>query len=144
MCTAPCDVVVPSAFGYRLNGEGLRPSGKFTLDVGTHVIDADLGSKTSWSMAPWFVIGGLALAAGGGVMAWKGTNDASSSSTATVEGDTTLRDVGYVVLGVGVVIALAGTIVLAANGNSVEIDGKAIASRKSGSGFALTPNGFVF
>lgn len=144
VCSAPCDVVVPSGGGYRVTGDGLRTSGSFALDAGTHVIDADLGSKTTWAMAPWLIAGGLVIAAGGGVMAFRQTTDTTNAGKPTAESDTTLNDVGYVVLGVGLAFAIAGVITLVANRNSVEMDGKSVAGRKSSSGFALTPNGFVF
>jgi hypothetical protein len=144
VCSAPCDIVVPSGTGYRVTGDGLRTSGNFTLDAGTRVIDADLGSKTTWAMAPWLVVGGLVVAAGGSVMAFRPTKNDPQPGGGSAEPDTTLNDVGYVVLSVGVAFAVAGVIALVANRNSVDVNGKSVAARKSSSGFALTPNGFVF
>lgn len=148
ICIAPCDAVVTPGGGYRVSGEGLRSSKHFEIGQGAHSIDAELGSNLRTGGALVFTaLGGSAMFLGG-VFAAVGTRTAtdygSGTGKTTTHEDTTWRDTGLVLLGIGAVSLVVGLVLFANNANSVKLDDREVATRKPSSDFAWTPTGFVF
>lgn len=126
VCLAPCGVTVDPAGTYRVGGGGVIVSESFTLPraSGEVTIDASVGSKG----AHW---AGLGLMIGGGVAAVYGALylimadlfsdiDANNMTSASTDFGDTVRNIGLLALGLGLVLEVTG-IVLFSKGTSVQV-----------------------
>jgi len=102
VCTAPCNVEVRGG-AYRLNGEGLRSTGTFTIDRNA-TLEASLGNSGAMTAGMTLLGGGLlfgliGLISTSGPKNETPTYDPSTGKTGT-EPDT-IRSAGYVFLVLG-------------------------------------------
>jgi hypothetical protein len=130
VCTAPCDQKLPTAYRYRVTGNGIKESGPLRLSEveniefslrapppGSETIRVHDASKT------WFVIGVIAVPVGA-VAAYFGLEFAAggviASGLASTDGGTsrptnTLEASGWTMFGLGAVVAVGGLILTIAN-----------------------------
>lgn len=130
VCYAPCNKSVPEG-RYYVAGDGKRNSGVFDLRAGSRTVRADMGSIVTWGVGAGSVAvgSGFLLAGGLVVMAASGQHEKTE---------------GEWLVAIALPFLITGIILMASNGNSIEVDGESVARAKPRSTFALTPTGFVF
>ncbi|HEY1954300.1 MAG TPA: hypothetical protein VGH28_01780 [Polyangiaceae bacterium] len=138
ICVAPCEANLETSGMYRVAGDGVTPTGTFSLPppsangaMRLHVHAGSLGARVG---GLWLTVGGITIALAGGVLA--GTAAALQSSQADLSG---LLIGGLVTAGIGVVMTAIGIPLIAQSGTSVFTD----------DGFRLArvraiPGGFAF
>ena len=139
VCVAPCDRAVDGRGVYRVDGEGLMPSGSFRLPAGNVDLRARTGSKGGW-------VGGLLLTSLGAGFTLAGAMTAGfstipvDSTSGNVESQRSARafllDFGLVALGIGVVSVVTGVALLVGNTTHVT-DGRAAHPRRGPTAEAL-------
>src|SRR5262245_15691509 len=124
-CIAPCGVIVDPNAVYRVGGGSSIASEPFQLPRGSGdvYIDAQVGSKVKHWAGLGMMIGG-AVAAAYGVIYWqfsKAFADVESSSGSGSTGfSDTVRNIGLMAIGAGVVVEIIG-IVMFTGGTSVQV-----------------------
>jgi hypothetical protein len=120
VCSAPCDIQLPTAYYYRVAGGGLKASGEFTLHAQPgerETLDVHGASKG------WFVLGVVAIPVGllvgyiGLIVGAFGTlvSTASSASGQPSSAANNAAGVGWTMFGIGLVAAAGGLILVIAN-----------------------------
>jgi hypothetical protein len=148
VCYAPCDVVVPRGGDYRVTGEGRRYSAPFALEGESRTIDGRLGSSTGFTAGFWSTGLGVGAIASGALWYLLESSRAPRTTIDYTTGAETVQEKSYTMtwgfLAVGVVLTTIGIVAMASNTNEIKIDGDVVARARPRSGFAFTPNGFVF
>jgi hypothetical protein len=141
VCTAPCDKQLPTAYWYRIVGNGIKTSKEFSLEAptgGHETITVNGANKT------WFIIGVIAMPVGG-IVAYigllVGLVGSIGSTTSTAVGDTQSKQIsdstaatGWTMLGIGAAAAVGGLILTIANwrtGVSQDVAGQQTGSLQS-------------
>ncbi len=142
VCTAPCDKAVPSAFSYRIGGEGIRNSRVFSLHPANgsrETIDVDEGSKAG------FVLG-IVGASVGSVAIFVGlmvvlVNTVTASLDGGGSPDRSGQQTGFVIMGLGLAGMIGGAVAIATNARTKLTEGPAAqgASLLLPRGWALGP-----
>jgi hypothetical protein len=124
VCSAPCDRRLSTAFDYRINGAGLKASGRFSLHGAP-------GSRETIRVAPassgWFVVGVIAAPVGG-IVAYVGIFLVAFGTFGytTTQGGTTTQQgpsagvaaAGWTMIAVGGVLGIGGLVALMTNWRS--------------------------
>jgi hypothetical protein len=132
VCLAPCGRDVDTRALYRVDGEGLAPSGSFFLPPGPVRLRAQTGRLVGRAVGVAFTALGASYAPTGAVFL----------GLSALPGDTrpTFRALGGTFLGLGVVALAVGVPLLVANTTRVtDASGRAV-----GRPWSLTPLGLVF
>ncbi len=144
VCTAPCDKAVPSAFSYRVGGEGIRNSRVFSLHPANgsrETIDVDEGSKAGFVLGiVGASVGVLAVSIGLIVVL-------ASSITASFDGgespDRSGQQTGFAIMGIGLAGVIGGAVAIATNARTKVTEGPASQGASlpasPGGGWALAP-----
>jgi hypothetical protein len=115
VCTAPCDKEMPTAYYYRVVGDGIKASGEFTLHAqpGDHeTLDVHGASK------PWFVIGVVAIPIGlvvGYIGLIVGVIGSAVSSVDQSSQANNTAGVGWTMFGLGAGAAIGGLVLVIVN-----------------------------
>jgi hypothetical protein len=111
VCWSPCDTRTWADASYRVVGEGVMPSGEFSLppaNEGRVHLRVDPGSQVKRNVGIGLLIGGVALGVVGGVvtgLGWSGTNTVDG---VTREGNQDLKTVGALLLAAGIGTGVGG------------------------------------
>ncbi len=133
MCESPCDKQVPVDGDYRIEGVGVRPSGRFSLQgkAGDRVVIEVNAASKGW-FAAGLVSGGVGLltiviglyivavgAIGNSIDKGfcSGTTTSGCGSSTTTSSDS-IKAAGWTVTGVGAVLSTLGVIAIASNWSS--------------------------
>ncbi|HLK41681.1 MAG TPA: hypothetical protein VKU41_33265 [Polyangiaceae bacterium] len=120
VCSAPCDKELPTAFYYRIVGDGIKASGEFTLHAqpGEHeTVEAHGASKT------WFIIGIIAIPVGliaayvGFAVGIVGTllSTANNISGTSSTNSDAAAGLGWTILALGLGAAVGGLVLVIVN-----------------------------
>jgi len=125
VCIAPCGAVVDPTATYRVGGGSSIASDPFQLPraSGDVFIDAQVGSKVKHWVGLGLMIGG-GVSALYGLLYWQLSKAFADVETSSGNGSTgfsdTVRNIGLIAIGVGVVLEVVG-IVMFADGTSVQV-----------------------
>jgi hypothetical protein len=142
VCSAPCDKAVPSAFSYRIGGEGIRNSRVFSLHPTSgnrETIDVDEGSKAGFVLGiVGASVGSMALVTGLLVVLINSVTDSLDGGGTP---DRSGQEVGFAFIGVGLAGVIGGAVAIATNARTKLAEGPAAqgASLLPPGGWALAP-----
>lgn len=142
VCSAPCDKAVPSAFSYRIGGEGIRNSRVFSLHPASgdrETIDVDEGSKAGFVLGiVGASVGSLAMTIGLMVVLLNSITDSLDGGGTP---DRSGQQVGFAFIGVGLAGIIGGAVAIATNARTKVTEGPAArgASRLPPGGWTLAP-----
>jgi hypothetical protein len=142
VCSAPCDKAVPSAFTYRIGGEGIRNSRVFSLHPSSgnrETIDVDEGSKAGFVLGiVGASLGSMAMAAGLLVVLINSVTDSLDGGGTP---DRSGQEAGFALIGVGLAGVIGGAVAIATNARTKVAEGPAAqgASLLPPGGLTLVP-----
>jgi hypothetical protein len=144
VCVAPCQADVEAGAMYRIGGDGVTPTSTFSLPPPAPgrplVLHVSAGSAGARFGGLWLTIGGITLAATGGVLAGLFAaigNEPGMNTNGWIVG-------GLVTAGVGVVMTAFGIWMIAESGTSVVTDQGIPIAKGHPAGPRITPAGLVF
>lgn len=122
VCSSPCDREVAAGPEYRIAGEGIRGSHVFALEGARVTLTADVATKAKFKTGIVLEIVGVSSLLAGGTLIAAGQPTGELGVRRYREDDsTTMRDVGLVTMGVGLLAAVPGLVLVLEN-TSTRVD----------------------